>query len=62
MQVLANVGNSSGSVDSKTMILDYRNDLAIYYDEMAEIALTVKEIINAKKLLHVERGLTNKFR
>lgn len=62
MQIIAGVGTSNGSNDSKTMILDYRNDLAIYYEEMAEIALAVKEIINAKKILHVERGLVNKFR
>lgn len=51
----------AGISDSKTMILDYRNDLSIYYDEMTEIATTIKEKINAKKLLHVERGLTTKF-
>ncbi len=61
MQVLAGVGNSNGSNDSKSMILDYRNDLAIYYEEMIEIAQVVKDKINAKKILHVERGLTCKF-
>lgn len=61
MQNIAGIGNSNGSNDSKTMILDYRNDLSIYYDEMTEIATTIKEKINAKKLLHVERGLTTKF-
>jgi hypothetical protein len=61
MQVLAGVGNSNGSNDSKSMILDYRNDLAIYYEEMIEIAQAVKDKINAKKIFHVERGLTCKF-
>ncbi len=57
------VGSSlnSGSNASSTIMLDYRNDLSIYYDEMTEIATTIKGIINAKKLIHVERGETTKF-
>lgn len=42
-------------------MLDYRNDLEEYYNEMTEIANTIKEQINGKKLFHVQTGATFKY-
>ena len=55
------LGTMNNPTSPKTMLLDYRNDLSIYFDEMTEIAKNIKEIINAKKLIYVERGLTTKY-
>ncbi len=59
--VMGDKSSFSDSNVSSTIMLDYRNHLSIYYDEMTEIATTIKGIINAKKLIHVERGETTKF-
>ncbi len=53
------IGNDNSKKED--VMLDYRNDLEEYYNEMTEIANTIKEQINGKKLFHVQTGATFKY-
>ena len=60
-QNIFGAGTSSASSGTKSVLLDYRNDLEAYYDEMTEIATVIKEKVVGKRLLHVERAMTTKY-